>query len=458
MNTMLHIQGTEQDFEDWPKTSKSWNWKDVLPYYIKSQSSPMQVKKFSNPKQNFVDILLEAGVEKGHTKAVESNELGYSLADGTLYEGSRFSAAKAHLRPAKTNLHIIKKAFVTKITLDNRGRPNGVEFLYNNTSPMTVASKKEIIITAGPIASPQLLMLSGIGPKNTLNKLQIPIVKNLPVGKNLQDIVYVPLYFQFHASTAAPLTKSDLLDNVYLYAVNGTGNLAGLGISNIIAHWNMKDNTRRPNIQITHKYFPTNAFDLQFYLTVSGYAEMVGRQILDNNQRAEIVVMNVGLMRPKSTGTVTLTSGDSQTKIKLRTKYFTHSDDVATMLKALKHAASFVDTKEFIKHEAKLVRLPLADCKGMEYQSDEYWRCYMASMSRSAGRQFGSTRMGDNELDSVVDGRLKVHGVDGLRIVGSSVLPTSAGGQSNAATLMVAERSSDFVKSDWLGKEQRVEL
>lgn len=458
MNTMLYVQGSKLDFQDWPTLTKTWNWNDVLPYYKKSQSSPMKIEQFSSPKESLIQVLLEAGVEKGYQTGVDSKGLGYSFADGTISNGARFSAAKAHLRPAKTNLRVIKKAVVTKITLDKQGRATGVDFQYNGTHPMTVKTTKEIILTAGPIANPQLLMLSGIGPQNTLTKLSVPIVKTLPVGKHLQDIIFVPLYFQFHVSSAAPLTKFDLLDNVYLYAVNGTGSLAGHGISNLIAHWNTEANSQRPDIQVTHKYFPTNAFDLQFYLTISGYTEMVGRQILDNNQRGEILVMNIALMRPKSTGTVTLASSDPFAKAKLRTKYLEHPDDVTTMMKAVKHAASFVDTKEFMKHEAKLVRMPLADCKNMEYLSDEYWRCYVASMSRSAGRQFGSTRMGADKIDSVVDGRLKVHGVDGLRVVGSSVLPSSVGGQSNSATVMVAERAADFVKADWMGKEQRVEL
>lgn len=458
MNNMLYVEGNEEDFLDWPVTSRTWNWKDVLPYYEKTKSGPMKVEQFTSSKDTFYQVLLKAGLEKGYSTPTKPVGLGYSFADGTISKSSRFSAAKAHLMPPKLNLQLIKNAVVSKIMFDKTGRATGVQFQYNGTDTLTVSSKKEIILAAGPIANPQLLMLSGIGPQNTLTKMNISVIKPLPVGKNLQDIIIVPLYFQFHASTAAPLTKSDFLDNIYLYAMNGTGSLSHHGISNLVAHWNMNSENQRPDIQVTHKYFPTNAFDLHFYLTVSGYAEMVGRQILDNNQRGEIIVMNIGLMRPKSTGYVTLTSKDPIAKAKLRTKYLEHSDDMSTIVKAIKNAASFVKTKEFIKHEGKLIRMPLVDCKDKEYESEDYWRCYAASMSRSAGRQFGSTRMGANEMNSVVDGRLKVHGLDGLRVVGSSVLPMSAGGQSNSATLMVAERAADLVKADWMGKTQRVEL
>lgn len=458
MNQMLYVRGNEQDFQDWPTNTNTWNWNDVLPYYKKSISDPMKIEPFPNHTESLTQVLLDAGAEKGHMRQIDSNGLGYSLVHGTVSNGVRVTAAKAHLMQVKPNLRIIKMAIVTKINLDKQGQTTGVEFLYNGTNSMTVKSTKEVILTAGPIGNPKLLMHSGIGPKDTLTKLEIPVVKHLPVGKHLQDIVTVPLYFQFHASTAAPISKSELLDNIYLYAVNRTGNLAGHGISNLVAHWSTISNTERPNIQITHKYFSTNAFDLQFYLAISGYAEMIGRQILDNNQRSEILVLNVGLMRPKSTGAVKIISSDPSAHPKVYTKYLEHADDVATMVQALKHAASFVDTKEFQKHEGKLVRMPLADCKSMEYLSDAYWSCYLTYMSQSSGRQYGTTRMGDDVTKSVVNDRLTVHGVDSLRVVGSSVVPTSVGGQSNSATLMVAERAADFVKDDWSGGEQRVEL
>lgn len=457
MNIMLYVEGNEEDFQYWPKTTRTWNWNDVMPYYEKVRNGLMSIEQFTSPINSLSQVILDAGSEKGFTQSY-AHRIGYRFADGTISNGARHSAAKAHLMPEKSNLHIIKKAVVTKIMLNKSGRATGVEFQYNDTDTITVTATKEVLLTAGPIANPQILVLSGIGIQNTLTKLNIKVIKPLPVGKHLQDIIYVPLYFQFHTSTATPLTKHDILDNVYLYAVNRTGGLSGHEISNLIAHWSTEANTERPDIQVTHKYFPTNAFDLQFYLTISGYIEMVGRQILDNNQRSEILIMNIGLMRPKSEGTVSLTSNNPLKNPKLRTKYLENSDDMSTMLKALKQAASFVNTKEFIKHEGKLLRMPLPACKDIEYQTDKYWRCYAASMTRSAGRQFGTTRMGADEKDSVVDGRLKVHGVDGLRVVGSSVLPISAGGQSNSATLMMAERAADFVKADWMGKQQRVEL
>lgn len=459
MNAMLYINGNEHEFADWATSSTNWAWKKVLPYLEKSKSGPMQVESFTKGDSQLSELMMEAGKEKGYKVVDDGYSLGYGFAKGTVQNGARFSAAKAYLQPTKANLDIIKNALVTKITLDKTGRANGVEFVYNGTTAIAATSTKEVILTAGPISNPQILMLSGVGPQKTLSKLNIPVVKNIPVGKQMQDIIYVPLYFQFHSSQAQEVSKNELLENIFAYALNRDGPLSNHGISNLVAHWNTLGKSGQPDIQLTYKSFPKNAFDLQFYLMVSGYTEIIGRQILDNNRNGEIVVVNMALLKPKSAGSLKLASEDPSAKPKIYTHYLEHSDDVDTLLRALKQQASFVDTNTFKEHEAKLIRLPLVDCKDMEYQSDEYWRCYLAYMSRSSGRQFGSTRMGSDERDSVVDGHLKVHGIPSLRVVGSSAMPSSVGGQSNAATLMMAERAADFVKADWSnGKEQRVEL
>ncbi|KAJ6627313.1 Glucose dehydrogenase [FAD, quinone], partial [Pseudolycoriella hygida] len=325
----------------------------------------------------------------------------------------------------------------------------GLEFTYNNTNEFTVKTKKEVILSAGTIGTPQLLMLSGIGPGKQLKKLEIPLIKDLPVGRNLQDHVAVPLFFLLNKSTARTPLKLDIMDDIFNYAMHRTGVLGATGAGDMVAMINTT-NSEYPDILLLHHVFRRDAIDIQFYLTVMGYNEMIGRVILDSNRDAHIGIVNVLLLNPKSEGKIKLRSADPNDKPKIYPNYLNHTDDIETLVRGIKYQVDYVNTETFKTSEAVLLRLPLLDCKDLEYQSDEYWKCYASYMSTSMYNPTSTAKMGPkSDKSSVVDPRLKVKGIKGLRVIDASVMPKVVSANINAAVVMIAEKGADFIKEDW---------
>lgn len=469
---MHYVRGIPRDYNYWSSLGNpQWGWKDVLPYFMKSEANndfigvhsnssdyhsdkgELKVELFVNSEPSKV-VMLEAAAAKGYKYVADINAdtpLGYSYVQGFLNKGARHSGAKAFLMPEKDNIHIIKYAQATRIDVDKNGVATGIDFLYNATTKMTVKATKEILVSAGPIGSPQLLMLSGIGPQNHLDKMNIPLIKDLPVGRNLQDHLIVPLFFSFDKTEATQMSREELLDAIYLYALHSMGPLTSHGSSDLVAFLNTVDSTAEyADIQLQHMTFRKNAFDLQFFLTVSGYAEMIGRQILDLNRMGDVVIVYIGLLKPRSRGSVHLSSSDAKELPTIVANYLNDPEDMETLVKAVKFQADYVNTEELKKHEGMLIRLPLPACKQLEYETDDYWRCYIEYMSRSGNHQFGSTRMGHaKDKSAVVDERLRVHGVEHLRVIGSSIMPAPVSSSSNAVTFMIGEKAADYVKQDW---------
>jgi len=359
---------------------------------------------------------------------------------------------------SRPNLHIVKHSHVKKVDINDKGMVTGVQFTYNSTNEFAVKSTKEVILSAGTIGTPQVLMLSGIGPEKQLKKLEIPLIKELPVGRNLQDHVAVSLLFQLNKGTAMDPLKKDLLDNLYAYAMHRSGAFAAHGMQDMVAFIDTK-NATYADIELVHVAFRKNAMDLQFYLTVMGYDHMIGRAILDANRESDIVIVNIGLLNPKSVGKIKLRSSNPTDKPKIYAKYLEHANDVDTLLRGLKLQADFVNTEVMKSHEGKLLRLPLADCKNLEYQSDDYWRCYLTYMTTSMYNPTGTAKMGsESDKTSVVDSRLNVKGIKGLRVIDASVMPKIVSANVNAAAVMIAEKGIDFIKEDWKSANKKEEL
>lgn len=472
MNGLIYLRGNDRDYDNWEKLGNpTWGWKDVLTYFKKSEDQ--KVTHFAEDKEyhsaggemklNYLlsaedikEIFMEAGKAKEleYVEDMNSNDgkkLGYSYIQANVHEGVRQTTFKEFINPIKkrSNLHVVKHAQVKKIEIDNKGTVTGVQFTYNNTNEFTVKSTKEVILSAGAIGTPQLLMLSGIGPGKHLKKLEIPLIKDLPVGRNLQDHVAVPLIFVLNKSTAQAPLKLDIMDDIFSYAIHRTGVLGATGAGDMVAMIDTA-NSGYPDIQLLHHVFRRNAIDIQFYLSVMGYEELIGRVILDSNRVADVAIVNILLLNPKSEGKIKLRSTDPNDKPKIYPNYLNHTDDIETLVRGIKFQADYVNTEEFKKHEGTLLQLPLLDCKDLEYQSDEYWRCYATYMSTSMYNPTSTAKMGPkNDKSSVVDSRLKVKGIQGLRVIDASVMPKVVSANINPAVIMIAEKGADFVKEDW---------
>lgn len=472
INAMLYIRGHDQDYDRWEALGNpTWNYETALKYFKKSEANKnasfvahkngkyhsdkgyLIVDTYGEPDP-FGDVFIGAGKAFGYDYVEDWNRehlLGYGYAQGTIHKGRRQSVAKTFLGPAKDrpNLHVIKNAHVTRILFDDN-EAVGVEFIYNGTLKMVAKIRKEVILSAGAVSSPQLLMLSGIGPKKHLQHFNIPVKVDAAVGKNLQDHLSVVVFFEFHRSSPQQDSPADFLDSIYNYAIHNSGPMASLGVTDLVGFLNTQNGTGYPDIQLHFVVFKQNALDLKDYLELQEMLDVTKNALLEQNKRSEIGVVYVILLNPQSIGKIELNSGSAADPPKIFANYFEHEDDMATLLRGVKQQVAMTETNTYREHEGEFLHLPIPDCDRFAFKSDDYFRCYIQHFSWTLYHPVGTSKMGpDSDSDAVVDHRLRVKGVKGLRQIDAGIMPVLVSANTNAATIMIGERGADFIKEDW---------
>lgn len=451
MNAMLYIQGNKRDFDlDWQSyTNSNWNWSSVLPYFKKSEKNlTPNVDKFYHgidgllsidnfPKNDndetirnmFENIFSELGFDK----LIDINgeiKTGFGRSQGILENGIRFSSAKAFLQSAlvqnRKNLHIIKLAHVNRLLIDaNSKQINGVEFSRSLESKKIVAkSRKEIILSAGTINTPQILMLSGIGSDDQLTKMRIPIISSLPgVGKNLQDHISAPIIIKLHKSTAEISSFQTLTENFYQYVIHRRGSFSSLGSTDFTGFIRTKNDDKHPDIQILNFLLRKQSADnVKLLLSLFNYKPSIIKSVVMANQEADIILLFAALLNPKSCGEIKLNSNNVFDPPKIFTNYLTDVDDVETLARAMQILNKIQTTQTFQEHEGEIVQIDLDGCDHLTYASFEYWKCYVRYMTITLYHPVGTAKMSEKQdNESVVDAELNVRGVNGLRVVDASM-------------------------------------
>ena len=456
-NAMMYTRGSPFDFDEWKAAGcEGWGYKDVLPYFLKAED--IQIKELETSKYHskggplavshgylapVTDVFLKAGQELGYnvTDYNGEDQEGFSSVQKTIRNGVRSSTGLEYLGRAnkRKNLHISINTFATKINIENK-RATGVFYIKDGRKHY-VKSRKEIILSAGAVSSPQLLMLSGVGPKEHLKELNIPVVADLPVGENLQDHQMVFLFSDINKPYSVTPAIATSLWTWVKYHLLGQGPLASAGLDgSAFLHLDKtKKGKTYPDIQIIF-------FSYLFRDNIFNFNDVLAEELLEKDDFKHGFTTDICLTRPKSKGRITLKSKDPFDYPKIDSAYLTEKSDIDTFLGGIRIWEKLTATKAFQDLGVDINQMRKNFCSEHKYRSDEYWTCVVRQSALTEYHHSGTCKMGAlNNPTAVVDPELRVKGIQGLRVADASIFPNVTSGNTNAPTIMVAEKAADMI-------------
>lgn len=449
INGMVYVRGHAKDFDQWAEQGASnWDYAHCLPYFKKSEAwalakehsefkeyrgteGPLGVNNGNQMQNPLYQAFVDAGVQAGYMETADYNakqQEGFGPMHMTVKNGVRWSTSNAYLRPAlsRPNLTVVTHALVHKVLLSaESGNKKATGIRYERKGKIIdVKANKEVILSAGPIGSPHLLQLSGIGAKGTLEKAGIECQHDLPgVGENLQD--HLEFYFQFKCKQ--PITLNGKLDlwSKFLIGARWFFFKTGLGATNHFESCGFirsKRGVEWPDLQ--YHFLPAAMrYDGQSAFEGHGFQ------------------VHIGHNKPLSRGAVKVISADPKAHPSIRFNYLAEEADREGFRDCVKLTREIINQPAFDQYRSGEIQ------PGEQIQSDEQIDEFVRANVESAYHPSCSCKMGTDGM-AVVDPDTKVHGIGNLRVVDSSIFPTITNGNLNAPTIMVAERAADLIKNN----------
>ncbi len=440
INAMIYIRGQREDYDHWAAEGNTgWGWSDVLPYFLKAEHNergsdawhatggPLNVMDLRSPNR-FGPVFVEAAKQAGYPHNPDFNgakQEGAGMYQVTHRNGERFSAAKAYLTPhlERKNLQVITGAQVTRIVLEGR-RAVGVE-LQQGGARRELQARREVLVCAGALQSPQLLMLSGIGPGAHLQQLGIPVAHDLPgVGQHLHD----------HVDVVQIVDAPHLKD---LFGLSFSGAMRAIGA---VFEWR----SRRSGM-LTTNFGEAGAFirssddealpDLQLHFVVGKLIDHGRKTVFGHGYSCHVCVL-----RPRSRGSLTLQNKDPLAAPAIDIGFLNDRDDLERLVRGFKLMRKILQQPALAGHGGRELDASASA------QTDEQIERFIRERADTIYHPVGTCRMGPGPGD-VVDAELRVHGVAGLRVVDASIMPRIVSGNTNAPTIMIAEKAAEMIRA-----------
>lgn len=445
VNAMVYTRGNRNDYNTWAALgNEGWSYQDVLPYFKKAEHNecfganayrgtggPLNVSYLRSPSP-----INKAFIKACHEQGIPSNpdyngefQFGVSPGQVTQKGGERWNAARAYVDPHRhqDNLRVITHAHAAQILMEGK-RAVGVRYMVKGVSH-EVRARKEVVLAGGAFGSPQLLMLSGIGPAQHLQDMGIPVVHELPgVGQNLQDHVTTVLIY-----------RTQKINDAMGFSLKGT--------------WNMLKAMMEWRSQRTG-WITSNVSETQAFVSTEGNTDNPNIQlalctgIVDDHARKMHMghgyTLHVTLLRPKSRGSLTLASRNPLDKPLIDPAFFKEAEDLQTMKTATQMGLRVMESAALGAYRGEMI-YPLNSNDSTQIES------FLRDHSDTEYHPVGTCKMGPStDRMAVVDSELKVHGLQGLRVIDASVMPNLISGNTNAPTIMIAEKGVDFIRAEAL--------
>ncbi|XP_061391342.1 glucose dehydrogenase [FAD, quinone]-like [Musca vetustissima] len=464
INGLIHITGFAHDFNNWRQLgSTGWAYKDLQPYIEKieknqgNSSHPrgyLDLGNFEAGDEDIIEIISTAAEELGQPRIRDLgglHNMGYAIVRGTVSRGRRSGTAKGYLgrvAASRSNLKIIKNAQVTKLRFDGKGQTlDSLDFVVEQNKRRNVKVVREAILSAGAFNSAKLLMLSGIGPKDNLQALKIPILQNLPVGRNLQDHLVTFVFYKFPQE----VDGSQVQNMIYQYLMHNRGPLATIGATRLVGFVKSHLNLTHPDLEMHHMFFRAgNFFALNTILSGLGMKSEYKNFVVNLVKSQALLMLAISLVQPKAKGRMRLKSKAFKDPPIIKSKFLSLPEDREAFVRGLEYFSNFENTKSFRTQQMEIVRIPMEECDRFEFKSRNYWLCYTKYFTNSCYNVAGTVRMGaEEDMEAVVNSRLKVKGVRNLRVADASIMPSITSANINGPTIIIGEKAADMIKEDW---------
>ena len=487
VNGLMHVRGNKKDYDQWAKDgAKGWSYKDVLPYFLKMEDfqatgnaefhqtdGPLVISNGSF-MTSVAASFLDAGKEMGYNIVDYNGEeqLGFSPTQWMTKHGKRWSVTDAYLYPAagRPNLDIVTGAHVKEVIFDEDDqwgvpidedsplKAIGVTIYSDDTFRVVsevIRAKKEVILSAGAIESAHVLMISGIGPEKYLRMMGFRQLKDLPVGKNLQDHPMIALEYWIDHFSEPPETLTPTItqsNNAWMeWFLHGKGPWS-VGAMEAMAFINSQGSEERsenvPDLQLmfSGQITSQDAYD-EMNIESLAVNQAYGSKAFFSQMYTGFTIF-IALLHPTSKGEISFDRFNPLGPPNINPNYLDTKEDVSTLIRGIRLVQKIVNTTSLSQYNAKE---SLVDAKcAFKYDSDEFWEWYIKLLTFTMAHPVGTCRMGSVEDQrSVVDERLRVIGASGLRVVDASVIPSLPSGNTHAPVVMIAEKAADMIKEDY---------